>query len=230
MPTNFQTGAGNKVKLYIALLPLGSRTAPVDQTVTCSTNASSSATTIAVSALSHPIAAGTPLTFGVGASATTCYLSADADTGDISLTVEALTSAVAATETASYVAKSRLLGGTQTGANIGADRTESLVFEDSLGYTDGVITKQNWDIPWTANLLADDNAYRQVYYAATNAISGRELYLWQEDPPPQGYTTGDGLKGAVVVTDFSKDFPSDGIITFNCTFSGQGSPTITRYS
>lgn len=230
MPTTFQSGAGNKIKVFCALLPLGIRTEPIDVTLTTTAAASANATTIAVSSLSGAIAGGTPLTFGTGASAVTAYLSADATAGDTSISVEPLSAPIGNTTTATYTSKLRLLGGTSTGATIGAERTESLVFEDPLGYSDGLVTSQNWEVPWTANLLADDDAYRRVYYAASQAVSGRELFLWQEDAPPAGATEGDGLKGAVVVTNFTKDFPSDGILTFNCTFTGQGSPTITRYS
>ena len=81
----------------------------------------------------------------------------------------------------------------------------------------------------TANLLTTDEAFRRVYYQASRGTSGRELYLWQYDHAPAGFTQGDGLKGAAVATGVSKDLPSDGIITFNCTFTGQGSPTILRY-
>jgi hypothetical protein len=78
-------------------------------------------------------------------------------------------------------------------------------------------------------LLATDEAYQRVYYANVNAVSGRETYIWQQDPPPAGYTIGDGLKGVSVVTNFTKEMPADGIVTFNCEFTGNGAPVITRY-
>jgi hypothetical protein len=232
MSKSFQTGAGNKVKIHVALLPLGVRTEPVNVTVTTSSGGiTNSSTSITVNALSGAIAAGTPLLFSNGsATPLKVYLALDAKAGDTTLTVDTTTAALTGTCTATYTAKLRLLGGTQSGANIGADVTESLVFEDPLGYADGVITKQNWELPWTANLLSSDDAFRRVFYAATNAISGREVYVWQEDPPPSGYTTGDGMKGSCVVTSFQRSFPSEGIVTWQATFKGQGSPTITRYS
>jgi hypothetical protein len=231
MGKKFQNGAGDKVKVYVALLPLGVRTEPVNVTVTTGSGGISAAsTTITVAALSGAIAAGTPLSFSNGSSSLYVYLAADAAAGATTLTVETTTGSLTGTCTATYTAKLRLLGGTSTGAKIGATTTESLVFEDALGYEDGVVTKQNWEVPWKANLLSDDDAYRRVAYAASTAISGRELFIWQFDPPPAGYTNGDGLKGSVIASDFSKDFPSDNIVTFSCTFKGQGSPTITRYS
>ena len=232
MGKKFQTGAGDKVKVYVALLPLGSRVEPVDVTVTTGSGGITAASnTITVAALSGPIAAGTPLLFtnGGGGKLLT-YLATDAVAGATSLAVETTTGSLAGTCTASYVAKLRLAGGTSTGAKIGNSTTESLVFEDQQGYEDGVVTKANWEIPWTANLLADDDSYRRIYYAASNGTSGREVYVWQYDPPPVGATTGDGLKGACIVGDFSKDFKSDAIVTFQTTFKGQGSPTFIRYA
>ncbi|MFN6572414.1 hypothetical protein [Dendronalium sp. ChiSLP03b] len=230
MPKSFQVGGGNKVKVYVALLPLGDRIEPDDVSITAGSGITSAATSVTVTALSGPIAAGTPLTFDNGTSKLTVYLAADAKTGDTSLTIEAASAALTGSSTAEYLAKLRLLGGTQLSVNLGADRTESLVFEDPLGYADGVITKQNWELPWTANLLSDDDAFRRVYYAASQAVSGREIFVWQEDPPPKGKTVGDGLKGTAVITNFSKQLQSDAICTISFSFNGQGSPTITRFS
>jgi hypothetical protein len=111
-----------------------------------------------------------------------------------------------------------------------SDRADVLVFEDPLGFKDGAITGQSWELPWTANLLSSDDAFRRVFFAAANAVSGREVYVWQEDAPPGGYTTGDGLKGAAVVMNLQKNLASNAICTVSFTLMGQGSPTITRFS
>jgi hypothetical protein len=228
----FQTGAGDKVKVYVALLPLGSRVEPVDVTVTTGTGGVTAASnTITVAALSGAIAAGTPLLFSnVGGGKLQVYLAADAAAGATTLSVETTSGSLAGTCTAAYVAKLRLAGGTSTGAKIGNSTTESLVFEDAQGYEDGIVTKSNWEVPWEANLLADDDSYRRIYFAASYGTSGREVYIWQYDPPPVGATSGDGLKGACIVGDFSKTFKSDSIVTFSTTFKGQGSPTFMRYA
>lgn len=231
MSKTFQVGAGNKVKLYVALLPLGDRTEPTDVIVTASAAIASSATSIAVTALTGPIAGGTPLTFSDGTDKLTVYLTKDAKLGATTLNVETTTAGLTGSSaTAQYTAKLRLLGGTQLNANINSDRTDVLVFEDLLGYKDGAVTGQSWELPWTANLLSDDEAFRRVFYAASQAVSGREVYVWQEDAPPAGYAKGDGLKGATVVMNLQKNLTSTAILTLTCTFMGQGSPTITRYS
>jgi hypothetical protein len=228
----FQTGAGDKIKVFVALLPLGSRVEPVDVTVTTGTGGiTNGSTTITVAALSGAIAAGTPLLFSnAGGGKLQTYLAADAAAGATVLTVETTTGSLTGTCTASYVAKLRLAGGTSTGAKITNSTTESLVFEDQQGYDDSIVTKANWEIPWTANLLSDDDSYRRIYYAASKGTSGREVFIWQYDPPPAGYTTGDGLKGACIVGDLSKDLKSDSIVSFSTTFKGNGSPEFMRYA
>jgi hypothetical protein len=230
MSKTFQVGAGNKVKLYVSLLPLGDRTEPEDVTVTASSGITSAATSVTVTTLDGPIAGGTPLTFDNGTNKLTVYLNKDAKAGDTSLHIEATTAALTGSSTAEYVAKLRLLGGTQLNANINSDRTDVLVFEDLLGYKDGAVTGQSWELPWTANLLSDDEAFRRVFFAASQAVSGREVFVWQEDAPPAGFAVGDGLKGATVVMNLQKSLASTAILSFTCTFMGQGSPTITRYS
>ena len=57
MGKKFQNGAGDKVKVYVALLPLGVRTEPTNVTVTTDSGGISAAsTTITVAALSGAIA------------------------------------------------------------------------------------------------------------------------------------------------------------------------------
>jgi hypothetical protein len=230
MSKTFQVGSGNKVKLYVALLPLGDRTEPTDVAVQVSSGITAAATAVAVTALTGALAGGTPLTFDNGTSNLTAYLTEDAKVGATSLKIEPAIAALTGPSTANYLAKLRLLGGTQLDVQINADRTDVLVFEDPLGYKDGAITSQSWEMPWTANLLTDDEAYRRVFYAASNATSGREVWVWQQDPPPAGYAVGDGLKGAAVITGFKKNLQSTGILTTNFSIMGQGSPIITRFS
>jgi hypothetical protein len=230
MSKTFQVGAGNKVKLYVALLPLGDRTEPTNVSVTAASGITSAATTVTVTALTGAIAGGTPLTFDNGTDKLLVYLTKDAKSGDTTLTIEPASSALTGSSTATYTAKLRLLGGTQLNANINAERADVLVFEDPLGFKDGAITSQSWELPWTANLLTTDEAFRRVFYAAANAVSGREVYVWQEDAPPAGFAKGDGLEGACVVMNAQKNLQSVGILTFTTTFQGQGSPKITRYS
>jgi hypothetical protein len=235
MGKKFQVGAGNKTFMYVALLPLGDRTEPVsiNGIATASGGITANATSINLGAAvgGVGIGGGTPLEFAnSGGTKVKVYLSADAKADDTILQIEPAAATVAGVCTATYVPKLRLLGGTSSSPKISNKTQQSLVFEDELGFEDGVTTSAAWEIPWTANLLADDDAYRRIYFAATHGTSGREVWVWQTDPPPAGYTTGDGLKGACLVADFSKDLKSEGILTFQTSFKGQGSPVITRYS
>lgn len=234
MGQTFQVGAGNKVKLFVALLPLGDRTEPTDveNITTVVGGITANATTIELeTALTGNVAGGTPLVFENGdGDKLTVYLAKDAKEDDDELIIEPASAALTGASIADYTAKLRLLGGTQLSANINSDRTDVLVFEDELGYKDGAITGQSWELPWTANLLSNDEAFRRVFYAGAYAVSGREVYVWQEDPPPGGFAVGDGLKGAACVMNLSKSLQSDAICTVSFTLMGQGSPSITRLS
>jgi hypothetical protein len=216
MGKKFQTGAGDKCKMYVALLPLGDRTEPVsiNGIATSSSGITANATTINLGAAvgGVGIGGGTPLEFAnSGGTKVKVYLTADAKADDTVLQIEPAATTVAGVCTATYVPKLRLVGGTSSSPKISNKTQDSLVFEDQLGFDDSLVVSSSWEIPWTANLLADDDAYRRIYFAATHGTSGREVWVWQTDPPPTGFTTGDGLKGACIVTDFSKDLKSDGM-------------------
>ena len=120
----------------------------------------------------------------------------------------------------------RLLGGTQAGFNISADQTDSKVFEDALGYAMGVVTGQSWDVPWTANLLSSDAGHTIVKSAAVNAVTGAKVGITVEVKNQAG-TVISTLNGVALVTNYSEDYPADGILTYNCTFTGFGTPTLS---
>jgi len=120
----------------------------------------------------------------------------------------------------------RLLGGTQAGFNISADQTDSKVFEDALGYAFGVVTGQSWDVPWTANLLSSDAGHDIVKAAAVGAVGGAKVGITVEVKDSAG-TVISTLAGVALVTNYSEDYPSDGILTYNCTFTGYGTPTLS---
>lgn len=122
----------------------------------------------------------------------------------------------------------RLKGGTQAGFTISAESTDSTIFEDEAGYSAGVITSQSWEVPWTANILAGDPAFAIVKDAAVNAVSGKKVGITVEvKAGGDGDVTLSKLEGVAIVTNYSEDYPSDGILTYNCTFTGFGTPTLT---
>lgn len=118
-----------------------------------------------------------------------------------------------------------LVGGTQAGFNISADQTDSKVFEDELGFSFGIVTGQSWDVPWTANLTTSDNGHQIVKTAAIGATSGRKVGITVE-VKNNASTVISKLEGVAIVTNYSEDYPADGILTYNCTFTGYGSPTL----
>jgi hypothetical protein len=227
MTKAFQTGVGDKIKVYVALLPKGSRVAPVDVEVTVSTGGGALATetSIGVTALSGAIAKGTPLVFSGG---TKAYLAADAATGATTLTVEPLSGAIADAETADFIAKTRLLGGTQADLSLGNTTTDVLVFEDPGGYNDGAVTGSSWSISWSAQELLDDATFEAIEYNARNANSGQEIYIWHESATPTGATTGRTYHGPSIIEGFDMSRPSDGLLTYSCTFQGRGTPNFDR--
>ena len=120
----------------------------------------------------------------------------------------------------------RLLGGTQAGFSISADTTDSTVFEDALGFANGVVTAQSWEVPWTANVLEGDAGKEIVKDAAVNAVGGAKVGITVTVTNGAG-TQLSQLVGVAIVTNYSEDYPSDGIITYNCTFTGFGTPTLS---
>ena len=149
----FQVGSGNKVFLYVALLPLKSRKEPQNVRIQATADFSSGPDStlqgeLAVSALDGDIAAGSIISFGNFNTQTQvkAILDKDAKEGDASLGLTILPESqitdILTGATTDYIAKLRLLGGTSLSPNINANRVDSLVFEDALGYSDGVITSE----------------------------------------------------------------------------------------
>ena len=120
----------------------------------------------------------------------------------------------------------RLLGGTQAGLNISADTTDSTVFEDALGYAAGVVVSQSWDIPWTANILEGDPGHVIVKNAAVSAVAGNKVGITVEVRSASNSVISK-LDGVAIVTNYSEDYPADGILTYNCTFTGYGTPVFS---
>lgn len=122
-----------------------------------------------------------------------------------------------------------LVGGTQAGFNISADQTDSKVFEDELGFSFGIVTGQSWDVPWTANLTTSDPGHIILKRAAIEATNGRKIGITVEVKDTAG-TVISKLMGVAIVTNYSEDYPADGILTYNCTFTGYGSPQLDTYT
>jgi hypothetical protein len=120
----------------------------------------------------------------------------------------------------------RLNGGTQAGFNISADQTDSKVFEDELGFAFGIVTGQSWDVPWTANLITADTGHGIVKTAAIGAVNGKKVGITVEVKNNADAVISK-LEGVAIVTNYSEDYPADGILTYNCTFTGYGTPVLS---
>jgi hypothetical protein len=223
MTKAFLTGVGDKVKVFVALLPKGSRTAPVNGTLTVASGGAGiiGDVDLGINASTIAIAEGTPLVTSGGAK---IVLTQDLAIGDTTLFVRPLAKAVAVGETMAFVAKTRLLGGTQADLSLGNTTTDVLIFEDPGGYSDGAVTGSDWSISWSANELLDDTTFDMIEYNARNANSGQEIYIWHESPTPTGFTTGRTYHGPCIIEGFDMSRPSDGLLSYSCTFKGRGTP------
>jgi hypothetical protein len=143
----------------------------------------------------------------------------------VSVLVTAISETVADVSTMNGGA-TRLNGGTQAGFNISADQTDSKVFEDELGFAFGIVTGQSWDVPWTANLITADTGHGIVKTAAIGAVNGKKVGVTVEVKNNADVVISK-LEGVAIVTNYSEDYPADGILTYNCTFTGYGTPVLS---
>lgn len=212
---------GNKTAFYFSILPdeilnADEMVAPSNVNITLTAAGVLNATTLAVGALSGPVPAGTaiPLTDGVAPNIDkyVVYTTEHAATGDTSLAVEALPSAIPATATGTYVGMLLLVGGTTSDEQIQAKDQEVFVYGDELGFSDGIVTGASWSISYTFNVLPSDLGYYRLSWAAQNAVRGFRCWVRKVDPAPAGYTQGESIEGLCDVTDFSKTNPADGTL------------------
>lgn len=204
---------GNKTKIYFSVMPsqlLDNPVAPSNVNITTTALAAINATTIAVSALSGPVPAGTPIKLTSGQTSVWVYTTESKAAGAISLAVEALTAAVASGSTGTYTALLELVGGTTSEESIQSTDQEVTVYGDDLGYSTGIVTRANWQISYTFNVLPSDAGYFRLAYVAQNAVQGVRGWIRKADAPPAGYSTGETIEGLVDVTDFRKTNPADG--------------------
>jgi len=64
-----------------------------------------------------------------------------------------------------------------------------------------------------------------VKRAAIEATNGRKVGITVQ-VKNNANTVISELKGVAIVTNYSEDYPADGILTYNCTFTGYGSPEL----
>lgn len=232
---------GNKTKIFFSILPeslLAAPIAPSDVNIVVDvpgtgSNLAVGAKVLPVTALTNPVPTGTPIVLkdGTGVDAPTflVYTTASAKKGATEIAIEATTVGIPDGATGTYTAMLLLEGGTTSDEQIQAQDTESMVYNDELGYSTGQVTKATWMISYSFNVLPSDIGYARLSYAAIHAARGIRGWVRKEDPAPAGYTKGEVIEGLCDVTDFSKSNPSDGIITGKCTFKGRGAPSQKHY-
>lgn len=219
---------GNLTKFELSQASLGGLLLPpADQVITLSSAVTLSANTIAVTALTAPLAAGTPLKFVSGTGSFVVLTKADALTGATSISIEPSTVAIATAAVCTHSGLILLKGGTNSQEQIQNTSQDIQVYQDATDNTafkDGIITDAMWSVSYDFKVLPDDLGYYRLKYSAIYASAGARGYVVKQDPAPPGYATGESIGGLADVADWSIDNPSDNIIGGKCTFKGRGAP------
>jgi hypothetical protein len=199
---------------------------PPDVSVTLSAAVALADGTIAVTALSGPIAAGTALSFTSGTDKFVVYTTADTLTAATSIAIRPSQVAIASGAVCAHRGLIQLKGGTNSQEQIQNTSQDIQVYQDStgLGYKDGIITDAMWQVSYDFKVLPDDLGYYRLKYTAKTAVGGSRGYVRKIDPAPPGFLTGETIEGLADITDWSIDNPSDNIVAGKCTFKGRGEP------
>lgn len=194
---------------------------------------------LAVTALTGPIAAGTPLVFRSGTLTFYVYLVGDAKTGDISLRVSPLEVAIPTAAVAQHRGIIQMVGGTAANGKIEVEDESVMVFTDKplglvsdelSGFMDGSAKSAKWSLDYESNCDPTDPTLGRLTYAGLNATNGVKAYVRKMNQPPVGYQTGDTLEGFVSVMGYEETNSADGIIKIKATLMGRGAPKRLRAS
>ncbi|MEH2070010.1 MAG: hypothetical protein V7K47_17925 [Nostoc sp.] len=201
-------------KLYLALLPVGVRAKPTDQTLTTSgaSNAAipKAATSIPLeTALLGLIPKGQWLLFkdadGVERLA---QLSADAVVGATALTVFPLPEAIADAAVAEFPVRIQARSGASVARS--ANLQSSITF-DSGSEHDGTTTSRERGLSAAGNYLYYDAGLRTAEYAYEN---DQEVWVRRVLPPPSdAYSAGKVTEGPAAITSIPDEVPADGFVS-----------------
>ena len=217
----YSVGTINQIVAYISILPQGDRHEPTNQNIRLTAGVKEGDSSIEVERLSQPVAGGMPLVFS--AVGVTLYVAEDVAAAATKIKIKPAAADIANSEIAEDTGKVRLIGGINREITInGNGRNSAIVKTNSSGYLDGGISNNSWEINLKGNILKDDIGFHIISYGAFHAAEGRELFFWQEDFASIEGSFGNKFKGVVAVTKLHKNYPADGIITFNATFTGKG--------
>ncbi|HEY9697011.1 MAG TPA: phage tail tube protein [Trichocoleus sp.] len=224
--TSFVIGRGTKVS--IAMLPEGSSIEPKATTITLAAPAAkdiNGSATITVPALGADvlIPAGSFLAFVAPTTGKSVLvqLSADAETGDTTLTVPEIPEDIATGSVAVYPL--RLAG--RTAANIGrsGNRVSAVDF-DSDGYSTGLTASIEQTLELPGNWVPQDAGFATAEHLFTEL---REAYVWLELPKiSAAYSKGRIYKGKASITDLPLEISADGVITGNISLTFNGKPDL----
>ena len=219
---------GNLTQFELAAASLsGLLLPPANQTITLSAAVTVSAVTLAVTALTAPVAAGTPLKFVSGGNSFVVETSTDVPLGATSIPIIASQTAIPTAAVCAHLGLILLKGGTNSQEQIQNTSQDIQVYGDSAtgpAFKDGIITDAMWSVSYDFKVLPDDLGYRRLKYTVIHASAGARGYILKVDPAPPGYATGESIGGLADIADWSIDNPSDNIISGKCSFKGRGTP------
>lgn len=218
---------GRGTKVHVALLPPGSNTEIVPQTITSSALAAAAATSLSVEAITEALTASSAypifLSFADAVDGTDKPAKVVANAADsaTSLTVATLVKAINDGSTAEYPVKLHARTGVDINPN--ANDTTTQTFDDD-GYETGVVTRLGYGVSCPGNFLSMDAGFKTCFYAFNEFKNN--IWLRIELPAPDGYTTGYVFKGSARVTNMPLNVPAGEIVTCNIEFKFNGKPTI----
>jgi hypothetical protein len=226
--TPFVIGKGTIVE--IALLPVGSTTEPVrvpaitsDGTITAKDTASPATITLSAAlGAGVLIAAGNYLGFKdpVTGKVVPVQLTADAKTGDTTLTVDIIPEAIAASSVASF--PMRLSGRSKADLDRKGNRVTAVDFESS-GYSSGSTVSIEQNIKLDGNWLPQDPGFATAEYAFGEL---REVYIWLTLPKiSDAYSKGRVYHGPTSLTSLPLGIGAADVVTGNIEAAYNGRPS-----
>lgn len=195
--------------------------------------------TLAVTALTGPIANGTPLVFRSGTLAFYAYMAADAKTADANIRVSPLELAMPTGSVADHRGLIQMVGGTTANFKLEAEDESVMVFttkslddlsDDLSGFMDGNAKSAKWSIDYESLSDSKEVSLARMIHAGTNVMKGVKGYVRKMNQPPAGMRSGNAVEGFVSVMGYEETNPADGMLKIKANLMGRGAPKTTRAS
>jgi hypothetical protein len=191
---------------------------------------------LAVTALTGPIARGTPLLFRSGTLSFTAYVQAELATGATAVRVLPLEVAIPTAAVANHIGIIQMVGGTSANFKLEAEDESVMVFTDKLltdtsdalsGFMDGNAKSAKWSIDYESLSDSQDITLARMLYAGANVTNGVKCYVRRMTQPPVGYRRGTAIEGFASIMGFEDTTSAEGIVKIKTSIIGRGAPRIS---